>query len=70
MSPLAVPELGLKVFDEAFCCKSQLGFFDDTVWIPQTPDDGSNGRPVCPHCNGTGDLAALKDNIRDTRTDW
>jgi hypothetical protein len=45
-------------------------FFDETVWIPQTPNDGTDGAPYCPLCHGTGDLLALKGKTRDTRTDW
>lgn len=67
MSPQAGTELGLSIFDEAFCRKSDLGFFDETVWIPQTPDNGGDGHPVCPLCGGTGDLLTLKGAIHDTR---
>jgi len=70
MSPLADKSLSIGIFNEAVCTKSGLCFFDETVWIPQTPNDGNDGCPLCPMCGGTGDLLALKGNIKDTRTDW
>jgi len=69
MNPLAGSALGIGVFDEAVCTKSGLNFFDNTVWVPQAPNDGTNGCPVCPLCGGAGDLQALKGKIRDTLTD-
>lgn len=30
--------------------------FDETIWLPQTPDCPENGYPYCPDCGGTGDL--------------
>ena len=70
LSPLAGASLGINIFDEAVNEDSGLCFFDETVWIPQTPGDGTDGSPRCSLCNGTGDLLALKGKIRDTRTDW
>jgi hypothetical protein len=70
MSPLANAALGINIFDEAINADSGLCFFDETVWIPQTPNDGTDGSPRCSLCNGIGDLLALKGKIRDTRTDW
>ena len=70
MSPLAGSSLNINIFNEALCEKSGLTYFDETVWIPQAPSDGTDGYDVCPLCNGTGDLLALKGRIADTRTDW
>jgi hypothetical protein len=42
-------------------------FYDDTAWVEQIPDDGLNGRPLCPDCKGKG-LAALKSTVADTRS--
>jgi molybdopterin/thiamine biosynthesis adenylyltransferase/proteasome lid subunit RPN8/RPN11 len=69
MSRDAGAALGIDIFDETANVAGGLCFFDETLWIPQTPDNGANGRPVCPLCGGTGDLTALKGRIRDTRTD-
>jgi len=70
MNPNADKALGLSVFQEALNTDSGLCFFDETVWIPQEPNNGENGYPVCPMCGGSGDLFALKGKINDTRTDW
>jgi molybdopterin/thiamine biosynthesis adenylyltransferase/proteasome lid subunit RPN8/RPN11 len=70
MNPKAGSALGIGVFDEAVNEDSDLIFFDETVWIPQLPNNGRDGRPVCPLCGGSGNLSALKGKIRDTRTDW
>lgn len=64
MNPLANSALGIGIFNEV--SDNELSFFDETVWIPQEP----NTEPPCPLCGGTGDLLALKDTLRDTRTDW
>jgi len=68
MSPLAGAALGIHIFDEAVNADSGLCFFDETIWIPQTPNDGTDVDPPCALCGGTGDLLALKNNIHDTRT--
>jgi hypothetical protein len=67
MSPLAGSELGLDVFDDAI--GGDCTFFDETLWIPQTPNNGGDGKPVCPLCGGTEDLLTLKGTITDTRTE-
>ena len=61
--------LGLKVFDRVFAHadKNRL-FCDETVWLPQTPEDGNNGRRACPECGGTGDLRTSIGRFSDTRT--
>lgn len=65
MSPFAGDHLGLHVFDRTIT--PDYGFFDDTVWIPQVPNNEANGFKTCPLCGGTGDLQALKGSIADTR---
>ncbi|HCC34154.1 MAG TPA: hypothetical protein DEQ02_00355 [Ruminococcaceae bacterium] len=68
MNPLAGEALGLNIFEDA--ANPEFGFFDETIWIPQTPNNEATGYPTCPLCGGTGDLPALKGKIKDTRTDW
>jgi len=60
--------LGLKVFDRVFANadKDRL-FCDETVWLPQAPEDGKNGRRACPECGGTGDLRTSLGCFKDTR---
>ena len=70
MNPLAGASLGIDIFDEAVNEDSGLCFFDETVWIPQTPNDGTNGSQCCPLCHGAGDLLTMKGKIKDTITDW
>ena len=65
MSPFVGEHLGLHVFDRTIT--PDYGFFDDTVWIPQVPNNEANGFKTCPLCGGTGDLLALKGSIADTR---
>ena len=67
MNPLAGSLLKLGIFQEELFTDSSFEFFDETIWIPQTPNDGTNGYPSCPLCGGTGDLLALKGKIKDTR---
>lgn len=63
MRPDAGSTLHLGIFDEAFSGK-ELCFFDETVWIPQTPNED------CPLCGGAPDITALKGKLRDTRVHW
>ena len=63
MRPDAGNTLHIGIFDEAFSGK-ELCFFDETVWIPQTPNED------CPLCGGAPDLTALKGKLRDTRVHW
>lgn len=65
ISPYVGIHLGLKVFDRAM--NSGYSFFDETVWIPQIPNNEANGYKPCPLCGGTGNLLALKNHIVDTR---
>ena len=50
-----------------FSIEPSLQIMDDTVWIPQVPNNEANGFKTCPLCGGTGDLLALKGKIADTR---
>lgn len=65
MSPFVGEHLGLHVFDRAMA--HNYSFFDESVWIPQVPNNEANGYKKCPLCSGTGDLLALKGTIADTR---
>ena len=65
MSPFVGEHLGLHVFDRAMA--HNYSFFDESVWIPQVPNNEANGYKKCPLCGGTGDLLALKGTIADTR---
>jgi len=70
MNPLAGKALGLEIFQNNEPLDNELSFFDETFWIPQTPNNEASGYPTCTLCGGTGDLLSLKRKIRDTRTDW
>lgn len=65
MSPFAGEHLGLHVFERTM--EPNYSFFDETVWIPQVPNNEDNGFKTCPLCGGTGDLLAIKGTIADTR---
>lgn len=41
--------------------------FDETVWLPQLPDNPANGLSTCPECQGTGDLRSAIGTFADTR---
>lgn len=62
------PSLDLPVFDRVFLHADRDRLFvDDTVWLPQLPDNPANGFPVCPDCLGRGDLRLLVGTFDDTR---
>ena len=65
MSPTAAKNLHLGIFENDM--DPELAYFDETVWIPQVPNNEENGYPACPLCGGTGDLLALIGNIPDSR---
>lgn len=66
MNPFLNDKLGIGLFDRSFA-ENNMTFFDETLWIPQTPNDGTNGYEVCPLCGGDGDLRKLRGTIEDTR---
>jgi len=37
------------------------------VWLPQRPNNPTNGMPFCPDCGGTGDLRDTIGRFDDTR---
>ncbi len=62
------PDLDLPVFDRVFGTADRTRIFcDETVWLPQLPDNPANGYPTCPDCGGTGDLRHAMGTIPDTR---
>ena len=65
MSPTAKEHLNLHIFENDM--NPEFAFFDETVWIPQVPNNVKNGFKTCPLCGGTGDLLALKGKIEDSR---
>ncbi|MEI6972749.1 MAG: ThiF family adenylyltransferase [bacterium] len=68
MDPDFCQHLGLDTFERVLGRDNPRTFFDETVWLPVTPDDGQNGTPVCPDCGGTGHLRAVRGRFADTAT--
>lgn len=56
-SPIFKRELG----------NSPYTFFDEALWMTQSPDNGRDGTPICPDCHGHGDLRINMGRILDTR---
>lgn len=68
MDPELVSTLGLGVFDRVFGPgDSQRILFDETVWLPQEPENSSTGHTPCPDCGGSGDLRKAIGTFSDTR---
>lgn len=62
------PDLGLKAFEKAFGGGDTARiFFDETVWLPQSPENPQNGYAACPDCGGTGNLRDAIGTFADTR---
>jgi molybdopterin/thiamine biosynthesis adenylyltransferase/proteasome lid subunit RPN8/RPN11 len=62
------PDLVLPAFKQAFGgADPERIFCDETVWLPQLPDNPSNGYPTCPDCGGSGDLRNATGTFSDTR---
>lgn len=66
--PDLATELGVRTFDRVFSgADAERLFADEVVWLPQRPEDGTNGRQACPDCSGTGNLRDAADSFDDTR---
>jgi len=62
------PDVDLPVFARVFGNADPVRTFcDETVWLPQLPDNPANGYPTCPDCGGTGHLRHAMGTIPDTR---
>lgn len=61
LDPNLRENLGLGVFDRVFAgADPERIVCDETLWLPQQPEDGSSpGRGPCLDCGGTGNLARL-----------
>ena len=61
--------LGLQHFTKTFAGANQERLFcDDTVWLPQHPENRQNGYEIpCPDCLGLGYLAGRMGAFGDTR---
>lgn len=66
MNPYLRQKLQIGLFDSVFE-QNAMTCFDETLWIPQTPNDGTNGYPCCPLCGGNGNLKTLYHTIKDSR---
>jgi len=60
--------LGLSVFRSVLRNADRKRLYvDDAVWLPQRPNNPTNGMPFCPDCGGTGDLRDTIGRFDDTR---
>ena len=57
--------LSMPMFDSAFS-EIPTTYFGETLWLRQSPDDGEDGRPVCPECGGLGPYGSMT-KLEDTR---
>lgn len=68
LDPEIVETLGLAVFDKVFRgADADRIVADETLWLPQEPENPSTGFDPCPDCGGVGDLAACEGTFDDTR---
>lgn len=68
MDPDFAETLGLSSFDRVLNgADSDRLCFDETIWLPQKPDNPENGFPTCPDCGGTGNLRDAAGTFDDTR---
>jgi hypothetical protein len=66
--PSLADEIGVRTFERVFKNADATRLFaDETVWIPQEPENGRKGRKPCPDCMGTGNLLNSRGRFRDTR---
>jgi proteasome lid subunit RPN8/RPN11 len=62
------PRANLPAFSRALAQADQDRIVtDETLWLPQEPENELTGYPRCADCGGTGDLAASIGTISDTR---
>lgn len=68
MDPDLGDSLRIRTFDRVFANSDQASLlFDETVWRPQQPESGGDGKKPCPDCGGTGDLRDSIGTFIDTR---
>lgn len=67
LNPNVKDVLGISIFDRVFAGAERHTFMDETVWIPQKPDNPLNGYETCKLCGGTGHLEKLYMKWQDTR---
>lgn len=68
MDPDLAGTLGVGAFDRVLAGADQTRLcFDDTIWLPQKPDNPDNGFLTCSDCGGTGDLRDSVGTFDDTR---
>ena len=62
------PEAALPAFERAFANADRDRLItDDTLWLPQEPENPATGYESCGDCGGTGDLEACIGTFDDTR---
>ena len=62
------PDVDLPSFNRVFQgADPERVVCDETVWLPQLPDNPANGFPACPDCGGSGNLRLAAGTFRDTR---
>jgi len=62
------PDAPLPAFEKAFAGSDRSRIVtDETLWMPQEPENPDHGFPACPDCGGTGDLRDAIGTIADTR---
>ena len=66
---LMTSPLGIGLFDRVLGSAARYTFMDETLWIPQHPDNGMHGEEPCRLCGGSGDLRDLQYALasQDTR---
>ena len=68
MDPDFAATVGVGTFDRVLGGADQDRLcFDETIWLPQKPDNPDNGFPTCPDCGGTGDLRDSVGTFDDTK---
>ena len=68
MDPDLSSTIGLRVFDRVFQkAEGDRILFDETLWLPQQPEDPVSDVSACPDCGGTGNLRDSIGTFADTR---
>ena len=67
LDPQLQDSMGIPLFDQVLQGAKDYTYMDETLWIPQLPDNAENSTAPCTLCGGLGDLTKLYMSWPDTR---
>lgn len=67
LNPQLKENIGIGLFDKVFKGAERYTYMDETIWVPQTPDNPKHGSETCKLCGGIENLTNLYMKWPDSR---